>query len=363
MNEVKKMSKKQSEIPKPTTSNTKKEILEAYSQLLEKLEGRAGEELRPEKEKEERRAREVTVVAEELAAVKVSEAIGGIKTEITAALTDITSRIEEQTERYRKTKEAVAVKEKELAEIFEIEKSAYSLAALVEAQRQKRETFEQEMASRRAELEAAIQQDRAAWDREQAEAKAGAKEQQAQLEKSRRREQEEYDYLLKRDREQKINALQDEINRLEKELHQKRDEFEKTVAAKEAGLKEREAAVAQEEKRIVALDLQVEKFPGDLEEGIKRAVKETTGRLTAEVAKNEELLRKTFEGEKNVFTTRIQALEQIAADQKKQLDLLASQLDKAYGKVQDIAVKAVSNPRERYYGESSSKGAAQNESK
>ena len=342
-----------------SASNTKKEILEAYSQLVKKMEESAGVELRPEKEKEERRAREVTVVAEELATVKVSEVIGGIKTEINAALTDIASRIETQTERYRKTKEAVAVKEKELAEIFEIEKSAYSLAALVEAQRQKREAFEEEMASRRAELEAAIQQDRAAWNREQAEAKAGAKEQQAQLEKSRRREQEEYDYLLKRDREQKINALQDEINSLEKELQGKRDEFEKTVAAREAGLKEREAAVAQEEKRIVALDVQVEKFPGELEESIKRAVKETTEKLTAEAAKNEELLRKTYEGEKNVLTTRIQALEQIAADQKKQLDLLASQLDKAYGKVQDIAIKAVSNPRERYYGESPAKDAAQ----
>ncbi|MCJ7600814.1 MAG: hypothetical protein MUO63_04825, partial [Desulfobulbaceae bacterium] len=116
-------------------------------------------------------------------------------------------------------------------------------------------------------------------------------------------------------------------------------------------------------KRIVALDIQVEKFPRELEDGIKRAVKETAERLTAEAAKNEELLRKTFEGEKNVLTTRIQSLEQISADQKKQIELLASQLDKAYGKVQDIAIKAVSSPRERYYNEPSSKGPSQNDTK
>jgi hypothetical protein len=166
------MSKKQDEMPKLTPTNTKKEILEAYNQLVGKLEERAGEELRPEKEKEERQDREVTVVAEELAAVKVSEAIGGIKTEIGAALTDIAARIEEQTDRYRKVKEAVAVKEKELAAIFEIEKSAYSLAALVEAQKQKRAAFEEEMASRREELESAIKRGRTAWEQEQAEAKA-----------------------------------------------------------------------------------------------------------------------------------------------------------------------------------------------
>ena len=357
------MSKKQDETTKLTLTNTKKELLDAYNQLVEKLEGRAGEELRPEKEKEERRAREVTVVAEELAAVRVSEAIGVIKTDITAALSDIAARIEEQTERFRKVKEAVGAKEKELAEIFEIEKSAYSLAALIETQKQKRAAFEEEMAARREELETAIKSGRAAWEQEQAGAKARAAEQREQQEKARRREQEEYDYLLKRDREQKTNALQDEINKLEKELHQKKDEFEKKVAAREAGLKERETAVAQQEKRLVALDIQVEKFPRELEDGIRKAVKETAEKLTAEAAKNEELLRKTFEGEKNVLSTRIVGLEQVAADQKKQIDLLASQLDKAYGKVQDIAVKAVSSPRERYYGEPAAKGSGQNESK
>ena len=356
------MSKKD-ETTKLTLTNTKKELLDAYNQLVEKLEGRAGEELRPEKEKEERRAREVTAVAEELATSRVSEAIGGIKTEITAALTDIAVKIEEQTDRFRKAKEAVASKERELAEIFEIEKSAYSLAALIEAQKQKRTAFEEEMAARRTDLEASIKSGRAAWDQEQAEAKTRAAEQREQQEKARKREQEEYDYLLKRDREQKTNALQDEISKLEKELHQKKDEFEKKVAVKEASLKERETAVAQQEKRIVALDIQVEKFPRELEDGIKKAVKETAEKLTAEAAKNEELLRKTFEGEKNVLSTRIAALEQVAADQKKQLELLASQLDKAYGKVQDIAVKAVSSPRERYYGETATKGSGQNEAK
>ncbi|OKY76776.1 MAG: hypothetical protein BM485_01530 [Desulfobulbaceae bacterium DB1] len=357
------MSKKLDEIPTVSPSNTKKEILEAYNQLVEKFDNRAEEELQPEKEKEVRRIREVTVVAEELAGVKVSEAIGSIKTGISTALTDIAARIEEQTERYRKTKEAVAAKEKELAEIFEIEKSAYSLAALLEAQKQKKTAFEEEMATRREELESSIKHDRATWEQKQAEAVARVKEQQEQLEKARRREQEEYDYKLMREREQKTNALQDEINLLEKELHLKKEEFEKKVADREAYLKEREAVVTQQEKRIVALDIQVEKFPRELEEAIKKTVKETTERLTAAYTKNEELLRNTLEGEKNVLTTRIQSLEQTAVDQKKQIDLLASQLDKAYGKVQDIAIKAVSSPRERYYNESPPKGTAQNDGK
>ena len=67
-------------------------------------------------------------------------------------------------------------------------------------------------------------------------------------------------------------------------------------------------------------------------------------RLQAEAANNEKLLRKTHEGELNVFNTRIKSLEQTASSQNKQISELTSQLEKAYGKVQDIAVQAVSSP-------------------
>ena len=64
-----------------------------------------------------------------------------------------------------------------------------------------------------------------------------------------------------------------------------------------------------------------------------------------------------------MLATRIEGLEQLATEQKKQLELLAAQLEKAYGKVQDIAVTAVSSPRERYFGEGQPKGSGAQENK
>lgn len=116
-------------------------------------------------------------------------------------------------------------------------------------------------------------------------------------------------------------------------------------------MKERETAVVQAEKRLIGLEVQVDKFPKELDDAVKKAVKETAERLTSEAARSEELLRKTYEGEKNVLAARIEAFERLASEQKKQIDQLSSQLEKAYGKVQDIAIKAVSSPRERYFGE------------
>lgn len=142
------MSKQTETAPKVTPSSTKKEILDAYTQLQQQLAEQAGQELRPEKKKEERQVREATEVAETMAAGSTGEAINTLKNQINAALADIAARLEEQVAGYRRVKEAIAAKDRELAEIFEIERSAHSLAALLEAQKQKREAFEREMAAR-----------------------------------------------------------------------------------------------------------------------------------------------------------------------------------------------------------------------
>ncbi|MBA3013962.1 MAG: hypothetical protein KKD63_07750 [Proteobacteria bacterium] len=353
------MSKNDVDLPKVTPTNTKKEILDAYNQLLGQLESRASQELRPEKEKEVRRVQEAVTVAEDIAAANVGDKVATLKSTVNAALADIAARIDEQVSGYRRVKEAIVAKEKELADIFEIERAAHSLAALLEAQKQKREAFEQQMAERRDALEQEIASTRAAWDKESTEHKAKTKEQQDQAEKLRRRELEEYEYVLKRERELKTNALKDETDRLARDLAQKKEEFEKKVQAKESELKEREAEVAQAEKRLVSLEVQVDKFPKELDEAVKKAVKETTERLSSDAARSEELLRKTYEGEKNVLAARIEAFERQVTEQKKQIDQFSSQIEKAYGKVQDIAIKAVSSQRERCQGDQLSKGVSQ----
>lgn len=341
------MTEKQVDVPKVTPSNTKKEILAAYDQIKKQFEEKAEQELQPEKKKQERQVRESAEVAEDAAAGSITEYIRILRNEISVSLSDIDSRIKDQIGKYIKIKEAISAKEQELAEIFDIERSAYTLATLLETNKQKREALEEEMRERREKLEKEIQRKREEWENELEEAETSAKEQKEQREKNRRREQEEYEYNLKREREQKTNALRDELNGLERELTEKKEAFDRKVEAKEIELKEREARVAQEEERITSLGERVERFPAELEAAVNKAVNETTSRLKGDAAKNEELLRKTFEGEKNVLVSRIDSLEQIIKEQKKQLESLSAQLEKAYGKVQDIAIKAVSGSRDR----------------
>jgi len=70
-------------------------------------------------------------------------------------------------------------------------------------------------------------------------------------------------------------------------------------------------------------------------------VKETKEEIQSEARNKEELLKKTFEGERNVLKTRIDSLEKTVKEQREQITQLSQRLDSAYQKVQEMAVKAV----------------------
>ncbi len=161
------MGKKQDEIPKVTGSNTKKEILDAFNQIKEQLESQAEGELRPETEKESRRKKEVTSLADDLSVTKISSSIDGLKGEINNWLTQIAVEMEEAVGKYIKIKEAINDREKELEDLFGIEQSAYTLASLLETQKQKRNQFEEEMTQKRKELEEEINRSKALRDQEE----------------------------------------------------------------------------------------------------------------------------------------------------------------------------------------------------
>ena len=53
------------------------------------------------------------------------------------------------------------------------------------------------------------------------------------------------------------------------------------------------------------------------------------------------MLKRFFEGENRVLTTRIESLEKTIKEQATQITKLTQHQEKAYGQVQEIAIKAV----------------------
>jgi hypothetical protein len=328
------MPEQEAKPQKLTMSNTKKEMLAAYKELLQRLEEKREAEMKPEQKIREKEEHKAVAVADSLSMEGIATEIGNLKAEIGKMLVQLSDKLEEAIGNYLQTKKAVEVRGKELAEIYEIEKAASSLTALLEAQKEKREQFETEMAEKKEELEDEIESTREEWEQEQATHEAEVKEREATEKKARDRDAEEYKYKLERERQRAREEFEYEKARLEREIQAKKEEMEKDLCAREKALSEREAELAQLRQRVEA-------FPKELEAAVSKAAEQTTERLTQEAQTREELIKKDAEAEQKVLNSRITALQQTLREQGEQIARLSAQIEKSYGQVQDIAVKAI----------------------
>jgi hypothetical protein len=328
------MEEKKFQPKKLSLSNTKQEMLEAYSSILKQLEAQREAELKPEKRLEEKKAKEVIQVAESLSSEGVAKEIGTLKIEAGKMLAQISDRLEEEIQKFKAVQNAIVLKEKELQELYEIERSAVTLAALIESQNHKRQAFELEMAEKKEALSQEIETLRAQRDQEKKEYEEEIKERDTIDKKRREREKEEYEYSFKREQKLAKDKFEDEKEKLEKEIQIKKQQME-------SELKEREKVIAEKEEELNELRKKVSVIPKEMEMGIAKAVKEATEKLTMEAKNREELQKREFVGEKNVLTTRTESLEKIVKEQSEQIVKLTQQLEKAYQQVQEIAVKTI----------------------
>lgn len=335
------MAERKPATKKLSTSNTKQEMLDSYNDLLKQLEEKRENETLPEQKIIEKAAKQVIAAADSLSGAAIIHNISGLKADISKLLTTVSDQLEEALGRYEAVKRAIDEKEKELSEIYEIQKAASSLAALIEAQNLKKEEFENDMTNRKEELTREIEEIRAGWQKEKMERAAAQKEVEMVEARKRSREKEEYDYALQRDRqaatdtfEKEKAGLTEEKERLEREIALRRERTDREF-------EEREQAIAHQEQELTDLRAKVAEFPAELDSTVVREVKAAVEKVQIEGKFRLDLLQKESEGERNVLHTRIASLEALVKDQSAHLTKLNEQVEKSYSQVQAIAVKAV----------------------
>jgi hypothetical protein len=328
------MPEKAASPKKVSDKSTKQEVLDAYQTLVKQVEEKRQAELNPERRIEEKKADEALKAAAGVAADGIDREIGSLKSEVGKMLAEISEKLGAEALRFRNLQKAVETKEQELREVYGIEKSAASLAALIEAQSQKRREFDAEMTQHRDELQREIDETRQAWQKERQAHDAELREREAAEKKARDREKEQFDYAFKRDQQSLRDKLNDDKATLEKELRLKKEAADKDFAERERVLVEREAELNSLRARSAA-------FPKELESTVDKAVKEATERLKLEAKNREDLLKKEFEGERNVLTARTQAQDKALKELVEQNTRLNNQLESAYKKVQEIAEKTI----------------------
>ena len=322
------------EVPEIKMTNTKKEMLSAYKEVVRQLREKREAQLKPQERVEERKKEEAVQVADSLSTEGIAREVGNLRSEVGKVLNDLSEHLEEEIGKYLQVKTAVEVREKELREIFEIEKEALSLAALLDANKEARDRFNSEMSEKKQALESEIAETRDAWNREREAHAAEIKDREAAEKQKREREEEEYTYAFERRKTLAEEQFEYDRAGMERALALKRAELEE-------GLEAREQAIGDKEGELNQLRERVAGFPEELSAAVEKAVTEVSERLTREAEAREALIGKAHEGEQGVLQSRLEALNQTVKEQHEQISRLSSQIDKSYGQVQDIAVKAI----------------------
>ena len=172
------MAERKTATKKLSTGSTKQEMLDAYNDLLAQMEEKRETDATPEQKVAGKAVKQVVDVADSLTTDGIIRDIGGLKAEVGKVLTTLSDRLEQEAARYESVKRAIIEKEKELSEIYEIQKAASSLSALIEAHNLKKDEFEADMAARKEALTREIEEMRAEWQKEKAQRAAEVKEQE-----------------------------------------------------------------------------------------------------------------------------------------------------------------------------------------
>ena len=273
---------------KITPSNTKTEILNAYNDLLGKIQESKQDNPKAEQEKKIRET--IVTTAAELTDEKIIGQISSLKLALNSTLDKIEDDLAAEYQRLLKIREAISIEDQRLKDFYQINAGTDSLAAILAAQKEKKEEFEREMALRKSEFEEQLKSEKLNRDKEIKLWEEKRKETEESLKKQRSREEEEYQYNLQLARKKDKDQYEQKKAMLEKELTQKKESIDNEINT-------REQIIAAAEKELVDLRSKAEKFQADIDKAVQSAIKETIAQLDKEHKFEKQLFMKDHEGE------------------------------------------------------------------
>ncbi|MFA5328763.1 MAG: hypothetical protein WC384_13305 [Prolixibacteraceae bacterium] len=344
--------------PEVSTKNTKNEILAAYDELMKKVQEKKTDE--PKKVQEQQKQETVVKNAAALSNEGIVKEISGLKVGLSSALDKLSENFVAEFRKFEELQQAIKIEKQQLEDLYQLSANTDSLAAMLLAQKEKKEQFEQEMASRKAEFEEKIRTEkekvdlemsdkRLLWKKEQELYAAQTKEALDEKKKSQAREDEEYHYNLKITRKKEIDQYEEKKQKLEKELADKKAAFEKEFA-------ERETKIQEAEAELKDLRIKNAAFPAELEKAVTAATKSVSERLETQFGFEKELKEKETVGELKLKDQIIGTLNAKIKDMEITIKELSQKAITAETSVKDIAIRAIESSSKPYFIEKNKEG-------
>lgn len=320
-----------------TLNSTKQQIFDAYQNAVEKLKVKSTSTLDPAGELANKRSSQVLADAKEIMSASVEDTIRDLQDKMIVTLTGMSGEFATQISALKTIEESIKLKEAELKEVFNIEKTTHTLAGLVNAQENLKEVHlveKLEFENKIDELESILSDKKALLQKEVNELKAEAK-------KIHDREEADYKYSFARKKKEETDIFNDELAQKEKEFNENLEVAQTVLDNAEKLVTEREAVVTERETKLNDLEALVATIPAKLEQ-VKKETEEVVRKDEAKTsAIRESYAKKELENEKKVFTSENVMLKDIIVNKDKQLADLTAKLDAAYEKIQNMALATV----------------------
>lgn len=307
---------------KVSSTSTKAEILQAYNDLLDELKKERSQNTTLRQESERKKSAVETVV--EKIKGGAAQNIQVLRKTLNEQLEKLEDDLTKEQKKFEELREAIAIEQKNLDDLYEIKAEAGSLDALLITHKQAKEKLEKELQAKKSELESAISETKNQWTREQ----------------------EEYEYKLKLKRRNEEDTYSEKKAKQEKELQETKLAFEKMIAA-------REKAVAENEEKLTSLQKEVEGFEKRLTQSVKETEQKITTDLTKEFDFKQKLQIKDLEAELKLKDQLIESLKGRVSELQDLVQTLTQKTDQASIQVKDIALKAIENSGMRQFSNSS----------
>ncbi len=317
---------------KISTTNTKAQIMEAYDELLLKLQEKSEDN---PKEVQQRKEAEKTVTSAQInTEAGIVKDIAALKTSFLESLEKVQDSLTTEYNKLAEIQEAIKIEKKNLEDLYGLSANTDSLAAILMAQKESRETFDREAEIAKESFNSEMLEEKVKWNKEKAGHEAQLKEENELLTKTRKREEEEYTYSLLQKRKKETDEY--ELKRVQQEarLKEKQIVFEKEFA-------EREKDILEKEQDYNTLKKASDNFPKELEKAIQQATKDLEEKLTTEFNYTTALSAKETEGQMQLKELTISSLENKIKEMDAQMKQLSHKAETSETSVKDIAIKAI----------------------
>lgn len=309
--------------PKKRGRRPKADVQEEFENLVaESQSQREGstsklEELRKIQEQSTRDA------VQDVTAEGIVRRLADLNIDISKALSGISDKMMIEVKSLSRLHEAIAIEAEELRRLHKLDIAQTALDQLIE-----------EYQKQEQELSTSIEEQRSQWQEEIQSRDAEIERNEEELARTRKRENEEFEYKKALERKKAQDKYEEELRLRDKQNREKQE-------ALEASWRQREAALKMQEDEVAGLRKTVGEFPDklakQLDTTVAEAVRQTEQRLSQELV----LLRRDTDAERRLAEFKVAGLEEIIAQQQKQIAALQAQVEEAKRQVQDIALKAI----------------------